>query len=289
MQSLSQLNRFYFFVLIVGLSYAFFFLIADLNGGFSKYWVDNIFLITVFGFVSVFFAFLCLIPVFFGNLLFFSPRRLQKYTDRAPIKWFWGSLVLVIAPSLIVSVFVASVLFTHIFSSEVLAAFFLKQLDLEVDIKILRGGGSLDLLYKDLLDRPRYQFVERFHIALAATPQYIVALFYMVVASIFIFPFLAGLFVPTLENRLQRAEMLIFCARAGVHVDDFSVFTPQGKEVFVSRFEGPGAYYLGFRDSVAASSNKKIDPPLDTPFGIPSEAKSTGDFKVRFRLRRVFR
>jgi hypothetical protein len=290
MQSLSSLNRFYyFFILIIGLTYAFFFLIADINGGFSKYWVDNIIVITVFVFVSVFLAILSLIPVFFGSLLSFSPRRSVSLSDIKQSKWFWGSIVLVTAPGLIVSFFVASVLFTHIFSSEVLSAFFLKQLDLELDIEVLRGRGSLDPLYVDLLERPRYQFVERFHIALANTPQYIVFLFYSVVVGVFVLPYFSGLFVPTLESKLQRAEMLKCCSRAGVYIDTFSVFTPQGKEVFISRFEGPVAYYRSFRDCIAASSINNIDSPADTHLIILLEADRARASKFSFRLRRVFR
>lgn len=286
----TSIHRFYyFFLLFLFLSFALYLLFEDLHGGFANYWVDDFYLRFSFMVVSALFSLFFLLPTFFAHLIFFSPRRYANELDRRPLRWALGIFLLVIFPNFIVAIFVASLLFTHAFSNEVSASFFLKHLDLERDLSIIRANGDLSVLYNYLLELPRYQFVERFDLAISSVPQYIVFLFYSVVVAIYIFPSLSSLFVMSVQNVGQRRRMMSSCAEAGIRIDEFSVFTPEGKEVFGTRFEKAGSFLQALRRSSAQIP--KVDKSIHSHNGdvTPHYDAHLAPRKFRIRLKRVFR
>lgn len=286
----TSIYRFYYFlILFLSLSFALYLLFEDLHGGFANYWVDDFYVRVSFMVISGFFSLFLLLPTFFAHLIFFSPRRYANELDKRPLRWAFGIFLLVIFPNLIVAIFVASLLFTHAFSNEVLASFFLKSLDLEKDLSIIRANADLSVFYNYLLELPRYQFVERFDLAISSVPQYVVFLFYLFIAAVFLLPSLSSLFVMSVQNVGQRRRMMSSCAEAGVNIDEFSVFTPEGKEVFVTRFEKVEALFqaLGSSSVQLPKVDKSIHKhPVDVTLQYDVHEAPQ---RFRIRLKRIFR
>lgn len=217
--------------------------VRDLVGGPREFWIDDVVRIAMFSIVAAFLTSFLLLPTILLQTLTGAPQplpRLKKTVGASSIglKFIFTSLMV-----LPLSIFLSASLLIQVFSGEVYINSFQQIVSLEEELDVARRGLDLGSYYMSLLETLSTRLTERLYMVATGTPQYILLISFGFICAIVMLPAFPRSSSVSLENVLQYRLMRSLTQRAGVIVNEFTIYTPSGQALSVTNFVKLKTYF----------------------------------------------